>query len=30
MHVLLLLIKAIVGILNVEGEKKFLCYVDGL
>lgn len=29
-HVLLLLIKAIVGILNMEREKKLLWYVDGL
>lgn len=30
MHVLLLLIKAIVGILNVERKNKLLWYVDGL
>lgn len=30
MHVLLLLIKAIIGILNVERKKKLLWYVDGL
>lgn len=30
MHVLLLLIKAIIGILNVEKKKKLLGYVDGL